>query len=289
LRSWWRPTSRHAVSMCGTFRMSSTTICRRRLTPICIASAARAVPREPGWPSPSSLTKIQLWWPRLSARSAHHWSDGCCTASIMPRPGLRVTPTVAAHRTARSRNVPWPSQRPSGARQSPAYGKRLQMSHPLRPCQERQGEDGLPPVADAGNQQGQGLDGGELASYPWRTLSQPCERHETGLARLQRAGFHSIGRRCALHGGTQSSRAFARVSPAPTLRGGQTQQHSIHAHEWISLWHSQQRKRNTQAPSTAEGLMGDPSETQSWKAIDSGDVRGNAYCVMRSSCQHSQK
>ena len=88
----------------------------------------------------------------------------------MPRPGLRVTPTVAAHRTARSRNVPWPPQRPSGARQSPAYGKRLQMSHPLRPCQARQGEDGLPPVADAGNQQGQGLDGGDLASYPWRTL-----------------------------------------------------------------------------------------------------------------------
>jgi hypothetical protein len=100
-----------------------------------------------------------------------------------------------------------------------------------------------------------------------------------------KVGFHSTVRRCALHGGTQSSRAFARVSPAPTLRGGQTQQHSIHAHEWISLWHSQQRKRNTQAPSTAEGLIGDPSETRSWKAIDSGDVRGNAYCVMRSTHQ----
>jgi hypothetical protein len=41
------------------------------------------------------------------------------------------------------------------------------MSQPLRPCQARQGEDGLPPVADAGNQQGQGLDGGEFASYQY--------------------------------------------------------------------------------------------------------------------------
>jgi hypothetical protein len=110
----------------------------------------------------------------------HHWSGGCCTASIMPRPGLRVTPTVTVHRTARSRNVPWPPQRSSGARQSPANGKRLQMSHPFRPCQERQGEDGLPPVEDAGNQQGQGLDGGEFASYPDAKLESHRLRRRQG-------------------------------------------------------------------------------------------------------------
>src|ERR1700704_1727126 len=37
-------------------------------------------------------------------------------------------------------------------------------------------------------------------------------------------------------GGPQSSRAFARVSTAPTLRGGQTQQHNIHSHKRASLW-----------------------------------------------------
>src|SRR5262245_44197909 len=86
----------------------------------------------------------------------------------MPRTGPRMTLTVAAHRTARSRSVPRLPQCPSGARQSPTHGKRLlPVSQPLYPCQARQGEDGLPPVADAGNQQGQGLDGGEFASYPY--------------------------------------------------------------------------------------------------------------------------
>jgi hypothetical protein len=54
------------------------------------------------------------------------------------------------------------------------------MSHPLRPCQERQGEDGLPPVADAGNQQGQGLDGGEFASYPDAKLESHRLRRRQG-------------------------------------------------------------------------------------------------------------
>src|SRR5262245_30696691 len=179
----------------------------------------------------------------------------------MPRTGPRMTLTVAAHRTARSRSVPRLPQCPSGARQSPTHGKRLlPVSQPLRPCQARQGEDGLPPVADAGNKQGQGLDGGEFASYLYCQTLYMARRYPI-LAGL----------------------CMSKHSPA--LPGGQTQQHSIHAHEWISLWHSQQRKRNPQAPSTAEGLIGDPSETRSWKAIDFGDVRGNAYCVMRSTHQ----
>ena len=126
----------------------------------------------------------------MSVRSAQHWSDGCCTTSIMLRTGPRVTPTVATHRTARSRSVPRPPQRTSRARQSSVYGKHLQVSHPLRLCQARQGKDGTAQRVEAGNQQEQYIDGGESASRSWRTLSHPCWRHGNGLTRLQRACSH---------------------------------------------------------------------------------------------------
>jgi hypothetical protein len=91
------------------------------------------------------------------------------------------------------------------------------------------------------------------------------------------------------HEGTQSSRACARVSTAPTPRGGQAQQHSIHVHERISLWHIKQEKQSTQGLSTAGMPTGDPSETRSWKATHSEDIRESASCEMRSSDQNSQK
>ena len=119
----------------------------------------------------------------MSVRSAPPWSDGGCTASSMLRPGLRMTPTVTA-------------PRPSGARQGPAQRKRRQGSHSLRPCPARQGEDSTAQRADAGNQQGQCVDGGESASSPWRTLCRTpvCMAWTT---RLQRACSHSTVRHCA--------------------------------------------------------------------------------------------
>ena len=164
MRSWSRPTSPRAVSMCGTFRTSLTMICRRRSTPICIALAAPAVPPEPGWPSPSSPTTTRPWCPRLNVCSARPGNDGRCTASSMPRPGPRTRPTVAVCHAAGSHSVIRPPQRSSGPRQGPTHGKNPQVPHPRCPCQAGRREDRTTRRVDAGNQQWQGVIGGESAS-----------------------------------------------------------------------------------------------------------------------------
>ena len=101
-------------------------------------------------------------------------------------------------------------------------------------------------------------------------------------------GWHGNGL-ATQYDGPQGIKPCEPVRGCPQPQPREVAGHGIYSHERVSLWHTKPEKQHTQVPSTAEGPIGDQSETRSWKATHFDGVKQSAECVMRSSCSKRQK